>query len=632
MMTRLTWAVLAAIFTQNAIANPSTTPTTSQTLINNQEARHQALLEQLIPDPTIITNPTWAQEPSANLDVASDDGLCFKVNTITYGVLESKFINDAKALSFALLPEITGKHSKINHCFTTQDIQQLGTRVQNRLIERGFVTTRVLIGNQNLSEGKLVLTLVLGKIDKIIMNTQNSKTNVYVLQDDHPPTIHPKTQFLVNHSPAILSSALATQSGDLLNIRSLETTLENFKRVPSVNANFDISPSEQGLGMSNILINYEQNRRLQGSLSLDDSGSKATGKYQGTATLSIENPTSHNDLLYLSFGRDLGNNINKLSDYPDAKHSKNYAVGYVFPIKNTLFQLNASHYNYRQTVAGSTQDYIYGGESDNINTKISHLFYRDSHSKSHLSMEGYIKSQHSDIDGTEIDVQRRKIAGYEVGLNHETRLGKATNHTLNTYIGYQRGTAAFGAIPSIEEKFNEGTAKAGIYKLDIQLNSQYTPTFFTKKIPMLHTSQLKAQYATDSLTPNLKMAIGGRYTVRGFDGERSLSADNGILLKQDIIFYPSWLNPSKQNSKHSHGIYLGVDAGYVSNNDKTQNDLLLGQHLVGAAIGIKGQYTPNTNNPYFSFNYNLFASKALSQPNGFSDKDWVSGISLGMSY
>ena len=108
---------------------------------------------------------------------------------------------------------------------------------------------------------------------------------------------------------------------------------------------------------------------------------------------------------------------------------------------------------------------------------------------------------------------------------------------------------------------------------------------------------------------------------------------------QDISFYPSFLNQQKakspnnsQNSQSNHAIYLGLDAGYITNHDKSQNELLLGQHLAGAAIGIKGQYTPNTNNPYLSFNYDIFTSKAISEPNGFSNKDWVSGVSLGVGF
>ncbi|WP_400260286.1 hypothetical protein [Moraxella veridica] len=112
-----------------------------------------------------------------------------------------------------------------------------------------------------------------------------------------------------------------------------------------------------------------------------------------------------------------------------------------------------------------------------------------------------------------------------------------------------------------------------------------------------------------------------------------------MLVRQDISFYPSFLNQQKANSQNnirnsqaSHAIYLGMDAGYITNHDKSQNKRLLGQHLAGAFIGIKGHYTPNTSNPYLSFNYDIFTSKAISEPTGFSNKDWVSGVSLGMSF
>ncbi|MGP5058315.1 ShlB/FhaC/HecB family hemolysin secretion/activation protein [Psychrobacter celer] len=34
---------------------------------------------------------------------------------------------------------------------------------------------------------------------------------------------------------------------------------------------------------------------------VDDSGQDSTGVYQGNVTLSLDNPTWHNDLLYLSY-------------------------------------------------------------------------------------------------------------------------------------------------------------------------------------------------------------------------------------------------------------------------------------------------------------------------------------------
>ncbi|OOS08051.1 ShlB/FhaC/HecB family hemolysin secretion/activation protein [Moraxella cuniculi] len=632
---------MTAIFTHGiALAN-----TKSQTLIQTQDARNQALLNQLVPNPTVLTGidsiPSAINDEQA---LADDSNICFDIYRIGYSVLSQDDIAFADKLGFALMPEIMGSSSVLGKCMTVTDINAVLTRVQNRLIEQGYVTSRIMVADQNLSGGELRLTVIPGKIGQVLVNTADSKVPVYVKNTANQsyPAI---TQ------PAILDTALTTQTGKLLNIRDLETMLENFKRVPSSDANFKIVPSgDKRIGFSDILIDYSQNRRLRGSLSIDDSGSKSTGKYQGMATLSVDNLANFNDLLYLSFGRDLGNQLNDDKDYPSnkSKGSKNYGIGYVLPIKNSLLQLNANRYTYHQTVAGSTQDYVYGGTSRGYNAKLSHLIHRDAHSKSHVYVGGFIKSQESDIDGTIIDVQTRKIAGYQMGITHETYL-KQGKHQLTTDISYKRGSAAFNALPSPEELFDEGSARVGIYQLNANLTSKYNPSINNKPLPIIHSTTLKAQYATDSLTPDLKMAIGGRYTVRGFDGERSLSADNGILVRQDISFYPSFLNKqrannqgitinqnnpqnSTRNSQSSHAIYLGLDTGYITNHNKSQNELLLGQHLAGAAIGIKGQYMPNTKNPYLSFNYDIFTSKAISEPTGFSNKDWVSGVSLGVGF
>lgn len=641
--------ILAATITAILVHNTVSANTTNQTLIQAQDARNQALLEQLVPNPSVVvdTDATSITTQIQEQPVA-DNAICFDIHKIGYSVLSQDDIIFADTLGFALMPEIMGSSSVLGKCMTVTDINAIATRVQNRLIEQGYVTSGIMVGDQNLADGELRLTLIPGKIAQVVVNTADSKVPVYVKQTNRA-------------YPAILDTALTIQTGKLLNIRDLETTLLNFKRVPSADANFKIVPSHTGLnpsadnaintlgtlGFSDILIDYTQHRRLRGSLSIDDSGSKSTGKYQGVGTLSLDNLANYNDLFYLSFGRDLGNQINDDKDHPSdkSKGSKNYGIGYVIPIKSSVLQLNANRYSYHQTVAGSTQDYIYGGTSRGYNAKLSHLVHRDAHSKSHVYAGGYAKSQQSDIDGTMIDVQTRKTAGYLFGMSHETTFGKRANHSLSTDISYKRGTAAFNALPSPEELFDEGSARVGIYQLNSNLTSRYSPIISNKPLPIIHSTTLKAQYATDSLTPDLKMAIGGRYTVRGFDGERSLSADNGILVRQDISFYPSFLNKQSannhsttinqnniRNSQASHAIYLGMDAGYITNHDKSQNKLLLGQHLAGAFIGIKGHYTPNTNNPYLSFNYDIFTSKAISEPAGFSNKDWVSGVSLGMSF
>ena len=76
-------------------------------------------------------------------------------------------------------------------------------------------------------------------------------------------------------------------------------------------------------------------------------------------------------------------------------------------------------------------------------------------------------------------------------------------------------------------------------------------------------------------------------------------------------------------------MYIGVDAGHVAMKHKTQDDLLLGHNLVGAAIGLKGQFSPITK---LAMSYDVFTGYPISQPKGFGDKDWASGFSLNLEF
>ena len=557
-----------------------------------QEQRTEALQQQQIINPTvnIDTNefkaaPSTAIAPSAtnNIDLASSP--CFDINNIYLtGELSEQF-------SFALTPYTMGKSSLLGSCLSVNDINQLVTNVQNRIIEKGYVTTRVLVSNQNLKSGNLFLTLIPGRIDQIVATDIKASRPIYTDGSGNPANFAP---------------AMPMQSGDLLNVRDIEQALENFKRVPTADADFSIAPSSRISvpGYSDIQVKWQQDKRWRLSATVDDSGQDSTGVYQGNVTLSLDNPTWHNDLLYLSYNHDLdGGN-------EDSDGSWGYNIGYVLPVDNTQLTLTHSGYNYDQTIAGVNQDYVYSGESYNTDVLVNHLVHRDNHSKTYLKAGGFAKQQNNYIDDTEVEVQRRKTAGYKAGIGYETMIGNTQ------WIGdviYQRGTGAFNAISPPEALFNEGSARAGIIKTNIDVNQ---PIKLADNRLNYHAT-FKGQYATEALVPNERFIIGGRYSVRGFDGERSLSGDHGALLRQELSAYLG---------DKPHAIYAGIDAGYVKLDNDFQDDLLLGDHLIGGVVGIKGYVTP------LRTSYDLFAGYPLKQPDNFSDKDWVTSFSLGWQY
>src|SRR4029450_30870 len=109
---------------------------------------------------------------------------------------------------------------------------------------------------------------------------------------------------------ATLWTALPISEGELLDLRAIEQGLENLKRVPTAQADIRITPSEQPgsrAGDSDLVVRWTQSFPWRATVSLDDSGSRATGRYQGGLTLAYDHWWTLNDLFYLGLNHDVGN-------------------------------------------------------------------------------------------------------------------------------------------------------------------------------------------------------------------------------------------------------------------------------------------------------------------------------------
>jgi hemolysin activation/secretion protein len=229
-------------------------------------------------------------------------------------------------------------------------------RAQQAVIARGFVTTRVLAAPQDLSTGTLTLSLVPGRIAAIRTTADSSSTLL--------------------GSSALLATAIPARPGDLLNLRDIEQGLENLKRAPTAEADIQIEPStapNAKPGDSDLVVKYVQAKKWRVTLSLDDSGTEATGRYQSGATLSLDNPFGLNDLFYVSANHSINNHV-----FGDRAYgTEGQTVHYSLPYGYWLLGFTASNSQYHQSVAGLNQDYVYAGKSNNAEVKLSRLVYRD---------------------------------------------------------------------------------------------------------------------------------------------------------------------------------------------------------------------------------------------------------------
>jgi hemolysin activation/secretion protein len=498
---------------------------------------------------------------------------CFDINQITLrGDAVDRFDWALGALSGPLSDD-----SPIGKCLGAQGINVLLQRTQDALVARGFITSRILAEPQDLKSGTLALTVIPGRIRAI--------------------RFAPGTT-----NRATAANAIPASPGDILNLRNIEQGLENFKRVPTAEADIKIEPAEgenAKPGESDLVITYSQGNPFRISLSADDSGSKGTGKFQGNLTVSYDNWFTLNDLFYISLNRDLGG-----ADV-GPRGTRARTVHYSIPFGFWSVAATATNSNYFQTVFGANQDYIYKGTSSTAEVKLSRLVYRDASRKTTLALRGFQRRSNNFIDDTEVEVQKRKVGGWEASVNHREFLGQAA---IDGTLSYKRGTGAFGSLAAPEEAFGEGTSRFAVVTADVNVNSPFS--LGTQKFRYVGTWRI--QNNRTPLTPQDRFAIGGRYSVRGFDGVGSLSAERGWTVKNEIGM------PLGQSGPE---LYIGLDFGRVGGPSSAN---LIGKSLTGAVVGLRGAV--------MGLQYDVFVGTPVRKPEGFKTASRTAGFNLNYSF
>lgn len=463
----------------------------------------------------------------------------------------------------------------IGQCLGTRGIDIVTARVQRAIIDRGFITTRVLVAPQKLDRGTLTLSLIPGRIHNIRFAEAVSRR-------------------------ATQSNALPMKAGDILNLRDIEQALENFKRIPTASVDIKIAAAQdsQTPGASDLIISWQQIRPFRLSVFIDDSGSRSTGKYQGGVTLSLDHPLMLNDLFYLTLNHDLGGGT------PGYRGTRGYTVHYSIPYAKWLLSLTQNHAYYYQSLPGPFSTHLYSGESDNSEIKLSRVLYRNRAFKTSAAMRLWLRQSRNFINGYENQDQQRRMAGWEASLSQRAFIQTAI---LDLTLAYRRGSGMLNTLPAPEQNYGEGTSRPQILTADTNLSVPFT----FKKHALQYNLNARAQWNQTPLVPQDRFAIGSRYTVRGFNGEMQLIGERGYFVRNELGL-----------SLHDSGqtLYVGLDYGEVDGALTNQ----LGKHLMGGVIGLRGGFK--------GFNYDLFVGWPFNYPKHFPASSTIAGFNTSYQY
>jgi len=449
-----------------------------------------------------------------------------------------------------------------------QGISLLAQELNEAVLEKGYVTTRIYIQEQDVSSGTLVFTIMAGRLGEI--------------------------RFAEENTSGTWKNAFPMGSGSILNIRDIEQGLEQMRKVPSQDVNIDIQPTKEP-GKSDLVLTVTRKKPWRLISSFDDSGSEGTGKNQWTNTIAWDNISGLNDMINVSYNEDAMRNDKD-------KGTRSKSLQYSIPWGKASFSFNYSKNSYRQNVGIALLPAEYSGESEYGQLTTSYLLHRNQKSKTQLEFDIIKKTRKTYIEGSEIEVQRQNTTALRLGLTRRQYLG---NIVVDGAVRYQRGTRILGAAVGPTDDIT-GSPSTRYHMFSANLNVDI-PIHHNSQSLGLYSFSARGQYTHDPIYGSEYFGIGGRYTVRGFDGEQTLSAEKGLLIRQELAV-PIF---------KKHQLYAGLDYGRVSG---SATEYLLGKELAGSALGLRGGIS--------HLQYDVFVGWPVYKPKGFDTPKQTFGFQV----
>lgn len=441
------------------------------------------------------------------------------------------------AASFPWLP---GRVAIEGHCLGAQGLRVARTAIARALLDRGYMTTQVVVPEQDLSTGRLLIEIVAGRIGQI----RDAEGRI-----GRPATVLPPT------------------TGDLLNVRDLDQALENIRRLPGQRTTaFDLLPGAEA-GQSDIVFRHPADAaRVHGVLTADNAGVDASGRNQLGPVVSIDSPLHLHDQLIATFSGDP--HFRRRTRGSTAR-----SIAWNVPIGYASFSVGASEWAARQRIEDPEGTYPYASRTRRFEMGMAYVPYRSGHSKGTLRLSLFRRQENSWFDGKALDVQRRDTTGFDLAFSHLEKFDDAL---------FEFGVGLRGSLPG-ESRFpghvQDHPDWNGRYRVATARASSDLP-FEAGGQRFGYRGSLLLQHAPTPLPSSEYLQLGGRDSVRGLDGNTTLFAPGGWLWRNELAI-PI---PVAASTSGFGEAYAALDTGAVSGGATPRH----ARRLAGVALGLRG--------------------------------------------
>ncbi|WP_256844322.1 MULTISPECIES: ShlB/FhaC/HecB family hemolysin secretion/activation protein [unclassified Pantoea] len=523
------WLVFgASLFISNVMAAP-VTPGDLDVIQNQQQQRLQQDQQQR--DALTQAHQVELQKTES----APASGPCFEINQIS--------LQQASLITPDTQKRLVAPY--INQCLSLDRINQLVRAISEWYVQRGYITSRAFLTEQNLSHGTLNITVLEGKLEAIHLQGASARQ---------------------------LNMAFPTRAGRILNLRDIEQGMEQINRLRTTPVQIEIIPSTQP-GYSIVNLTSTPEFPLTLGLNMDNSGQRSTGIGQLSGSLVGNDLLGVADRWFVSGGRS--------SAFSDWRDAQNFQAGVSVPYGYGLLDYSYSWSNYHSRFNANSFDWYSNG--DNISNRLSGswVLFRNGQIKTGLQVGLNHYVSHNWLNETLLQSSSRKLTSLQIGFNHTQKIAGGVA-TLNPMLS--RGMPWFDA--ESDKGKSDDFPKAEFRKWSVS-SSYQRPV--TQKMWWL--SSFYAQWSPDRLYGSERLTIGGENSVRGYK-EQYLSGDVGGYLRNELNYslftLPAigevsttlaldggWLQSDKQD-RYAAGTLWGSSLGLGTRNAHVSTQLSLG--------------------------------------------------------